>query len=77
MKLQATINKIDEWAKKWRIKINQSKSMHITFNLRNQTCPTVQLGSVDLPQKNEVKYLVMHLDRRLTCQSISKQKENS
>jgi hypothetical protein len=25
MKLQATINKIEEWAKKWRIKINQSK----------------------------------------------------
>jgi hypothetical protein len=24
------------------------------------------MGSVDLPQKNEVKYLGMHLDRRLT-----------
>jgi hypothetical protein len=38
MKLQATINKIDEWemnwAKKWSIKINQSKSTHITFTLR-------------------------------------------
>jgi hypothetical protein len=55
MELQATINKIDDWTKKWRIKINQSKSMHITFTLRNQTCPTVQMGSVELPQKNEVK----------------------
>jgi hypothetical protein len=62
----ATINKIDEWAKKWRIKISQSKSTHITFTLRNQTCPTVQMDSVDLPQKNEVKYLGMHLNRRLT-----------
>jgi hypothetical protein len=26
----------------------------------------MQMGSVDLPQKNEVKYLAMHLDRRLT-----------
>jgi hypothetical protein len=26
----------------------------------------VQIGSVDLPQKNEVKYLAMHLVRRLT-----------
>jgi hypothetical protein len=26
----------------------------------------MQMGSVDLPQKNEVKYLGMHLDRRLT-----------
>jgi hypothetical protein len=66
MKLQATINNIDEWAKKWRIKINQSKSTHITFTLRKQTCPTLQLCSVDQPQKNEVKYLGMHLDRRLT-----------
>jgi hypothetical protein len=49
MKLQATINKINEWAKKWRIKINQSKSMYITFTLCNQTCQTVQMGNVDLP----------------------------
>jgi hypothetical protein len=66
MKLQDTINKIDEWVKKWRIKINQSKSTHITITLRNQTCPTVQMGSFDIPQKNEAKYLGMHLERRLT-----------
>jgi hypothetical protein len=40
--------------------------MDITFILHNQTCPTVQMAKVDLPQKNEVKYLSMHLDRRLT-----------
>jgi hypothetical protein len=66
MKLQTTNNKIDNWVKKWRIKMNKSKSMHITFTLRNQTCLTVQMGNVDLPQKNEVKYLGMHLDRGLT-----------
>jgi hypothetical protein len=66
MKLQAINNKIDNWAKKWRIKINQSKSAHITFALRNQTCPTVHMGNVDLPQKNEVECLGMHLDTRLT-----------
>jgi hypothetical protein len=66
MKLQATISKIDDWAKKWRIKINKRKPMHITFTLRNQTCPTVQMGTVALRQKNEVKILGMHLDRRLT-----------
>jgi hypothetical protein len=26
----------------------------------------MQMGNVDLPQKDEVKYLGMHLDRRLT-----------
>jgi hypothetical protein len=53
--------------------------MHITFILRNQTCPTVQMGNVDLPQKNEVKYLGMHLDRRLTWAEhiITKKKAQS
>jgi hypothetical protein len=66
MELQSTINKIDDRVKKWGIKINQSKSTHTTFTLRNQTCPTVQMGNVDLTQKNEVKYQGMHLGRRLT-----------
>jgi hypothetical protein len=65
MKLQATINKINDLEKKWRIKITQSKSMHITFTIHNQTCLTVQMDNVDLHQKNEVKYLGMPLDRRL------------
>jgi hypothetical protein len=64
IKHRATINKMDDWAKKWRIKID--KSTHIIFTLRNQTCPTVQLDNVDLPQKNKVKYPGMHLNRRLT-----------
>jgi hypothetical protein len=74
MKLQATINKIDAWVKKWRIKTNQRKSKHITTTLRNQTCPTVQMGNVDLTQKSEVKYLGMHLDRILTWEKHIKPK---
>jgi hypothetical protein len=31
MKLQANINKINDWARKWRIKTQQRKSMQITF----------------------------------------------
>jgi hypothetical protein len=55
MKLQATINNIKDWAKKWIIKINQSKSVHITctFTLRNQTSPTGQIGNVALFEKNK------------------------
>jgi hypothetical protein len=65
-KLQAIINKIKEWGKKWRIEINQSKSAHATTTLLNQIYPRVQLDNVDLPQQNEVNYLGMHLNRRLT-----------
>jgi hypothetical protein len=49
IKLQAAINKINDSARKWRIKINQSKFTHITFTLRNHACPTVQMGNVPLP----------------------------
>lgn len=39
---QAAINKIDDWAMKWRFKINEGKSTNIIFTLLNQTCPIVQ-----------------------------------
>jgi hypothetical protein len=74
MKLQTTINKLNDWAKKWKIKTNQSKSMHITFTVRKQTCPTVQMGNVNLPQNNGVKYLSMHLDIKLTSAKQLNQK---
>jgi hypothetical protein len=65
IKLQATTTKFDDWVQMWRIKINESKPTCITFSLCNQKCPTVQMGTVALPQKIEVKYLCMHLDRWL------------
>jgi predicted metal-dependent RNase len=50
-KLQVTNNKIDDWAKKWRIKLNQSKYTHITFTAHNLTCPTVQRAMSLHPSK--------------------------
>jgi hypothetical protein len=32
----------------------------------NATCPPVKINDVQLPQSDEVKYLRLHLDRRLT-----------
>jgi hypothetical protein len=76
MRLQATINKIDDWAKKCRIKLNQNKSTQITFTLRNQTRPIVQMTNVAVPKKGEVKCLGMHLDRSLTWAKHNKTKRN-
>jgi hypothetical protein len=44
VKLQHNINKVNELANKWRNKVNQNKSTHISFTMRNKTCPTVQMG---------------------------------
>jgi hypothetical protein len=39
---------------------------HITFTTRRETCPPVHINNVQLPQAEEVEYLGLHLDRRLT-----------
>jgi hypothetical protein len=42
------------------------KSIHVTFTTRWEACPPVHINSVQLPQEDDVKYLGLHLDRRLT-----------
>lgn len=64
--LQSSLNSVSCWLKRWRIKVNGSKCVHITFTTRRQSCPPVSLQGVQIPVANEVKYLGMHLDRRLT-----------
>jgi hypothetical protein len=65
--LQNDLHRIQEWLQKWRIKANGSKSVHITFANRMGNCPPVTFNDQLPPQQEEVKYLGMHLDRRLTC----------
>ena len=65
-RLQNSINKIQLWLQKWRIQVNEQKSVQVTFTLRKETCPAVTMNNVSFPQANEVKYLGIYLDRRLT-----------
>jgi hypothetical protein len=45
---------------------NETKSVQVTFILKKNTCPPVQLNNKQLTQTEEVKYLGLHLDRKLT-----------
>jgi hypothetical protein len=45
---------------------NETKLTHVTFTKRHATCPPVHINDVQLPQSEDVKYLGLHLDRRLT-----------
>ena len=63
---QLHLNEIQSWLKTWRIRANETKSVQVTFTLNKLTCPPVQLNNEQLPQADEVKYLGIHLDRRLT-----------
>jgi hypothetical protein len=64
-KLQTNLLAFQNWIRKWRIKANGCKSIHVTFTTRKETCHPVHINNVQLPEK-EVKYLGLHLDRILT-----------
>lgn len=64
--LQRSLDLISNWLKDWRIKANETKSAQVTFTLRHGTCPAVKLNGVQIPQCDEVRYLGIYLDRRLT-----------
>lgn len=74
--LQEHLDKIGSWLKKWRIKVSATKSVHTTFTLRKGNCPPVTLMGDMLPQKSTVKYLGMHIDRRLTWREHIKTKRD-
>jgi hypothetical protein len=54
------------WRKMWRIKANGSKSTQVTFSTHKDTRPLVYINDVQFPQEEDVKYLKLHLNRRLT-----------
>jgi hypothetical protein len=64
--LQKGLHEITKWLRKWRIKPSASKSIQVTFTLRKGNCPPVTLENNTLPQQDSVRYLGLHLDRRLT-----------
>ncbi|KAL4132267.1 hypothetical protein QTP88_009456 [Uroleucon formosanum] len=64
--LQVHLDHLSEWYKKWRVKINQNKSTHTTFTLKQEICPNITLNNVQIPTSDTVKYLGLFLDKRLT-----------
>jgi len=43
LNLQEHLHSIEKWLKKLKIKVNESKSWHITFTLRKGHCPAVNI----------------------------------
>ena len=65
-KLQSHITELEKWLYKWKINVNASKCVHITFTLRRESCPPIRINNVQIPEQDKVRYLGIHLDRRLT-----------
>lgn len=72
--LQEHLNKIEDWSHRWRVTVNETKSKHITFSLRKENCPKVKLNNTELHEADTIKYLGLHLDRRLTWKTHIKTK---
>lgn len=64
--LQNYLIELQKWLKTWRIHVNESKSIHVTFTTRTTNCPPVVLNNKLIPQDDKVRYLGIHLDRKLT-----------
>ena len=50
--LQQSLDTLEEWFHKWRFKVNENKSTHITFFLRRQNCPLVTYNNSIIPTKD-------------------------
>jgi hypothetical protein len=72
--LQHHLNILQEWADTWKIKINQAKSVHITFTTKRTLCPPVTMNNDRIPMQSAAKYLGLQLDQRLTWSTHIKTK---
>ena len=47
--LNTHLRLVEEWLSKWRIKVNEQKSKHVTFTLKTMTNATVTLNGIVVP----------------------------
>jgi len=77
LRLQEGLSYIQSWLKEWRIKPNGTKSIHMAFATRKETCP-LTLNSLRIPQAKDARYLENNLDfKREKCTGYSAKNHNS
>jgi hypothetical protein len=64
-KLQSAVNKFAIWTRKWRINLNESKSVHIDFTNNKIKQQPIIINGTKVPYANTTKYLAMNLDAKL------------
>lgn len=64
--LQSHIEVLEKWLDHWKIRVNPSKCVHVTFTLNKSKCPNIHINGLLVPEKDHIKYLGIHLDKRLT-----------
>jgi len=76
-RLQHHINLLEAWATKWKIKINETNSTHVTFTLRKNQFPPIFFNNILIPESPPVRYLGMHMDKKLNWRqhTVKKRKQ--
>jgi hypothetical protein len=75
-KLQTALTSVAIWTAKWRIKLNESKSVHINFTNKRTAQRPVFINGTQLPYANTAKYLGMTLDAKLRWKEHIKKKRD-
>lgn len=73
-KLQSAIKTVNEWTKRWEIKLNKDKSVLINFTNKRVKSLPVYLNNKTIPYANTAKYLGMNLDAKLHWKEHIKKK---
>jgi hypothetical protein len=65
--LQEHLLTIQNWLQKWKIKVNETKTPHITFTLRKDNCPAIRINQTVLPQLGRIRKVLrtIHFDCKL------------
>ena len=74
-KLQAAIVEMEKWTNKWRIKLNEMKSVHVDFTYKKIGHRPVYINHHAVPHGNTAKYLGMTLDVKLRWKPHVKKKQ--
>jgi hypothetical protein len=64
-KLQSAVSKVAIWIRKWGIKLNESKSVHIDFTNNKIRQQPIFINGTEGPYANTAKYLGMDLNAKL------------
>lgn len=72
--LQIAVTEIEDWTETWKIKVNESKSVHVNFTNRKCQPIPITINRKVVPYANEAKYLGMTLDARLRWKAHVKKK---
>ena len=62
--LQTHLRRIENWTRKWRLKINEAKSTRHIHAMTGKF-PQLYFSYNTIPQTDSIRYLGLHLDKRL------------